>query len=205
LSTYLLIIRRYCIYNNLYILCVLCRLAASRVGAEPCQQTADIICIKYTNCCIYSTSWWWANKHLKHVATINRNKLKANAASGWSYYTEKTSILKPYKLKNQQWLPINHWLWLTHGVACPDTMLHTYSDSKTWSPVMQECNVVSKRPTVAAPVMWDGLTDTVELLACHQLSLNKTHGVDRMQREQVSTINGTKHNSGVVSTCRNKS
>lgn len=97
-----------------------------------------------------------------------------------------------------------HWLWLTHGVGCPDIMLHTYSDSKAWSPVMQECNVVSKRPTVAAPVMWDGLTDTVELLVCHQLNLNITHGEDRIQREQVSTISGTKHNSGVVRTCRNK-
>jgi hypothetical protein len=31
---YVLIIRRHCIYNNLYILCAVCRLAASRVGVE---------------------------------------------------------------------------------------------------------------------------------------------------------------------------
>jgi hypothetical protein len=33
-STYLLIIRRYCVYSNWCILCVLCRLAASNVGVE---------------------------------------------------------------------------------------------------------------------------------------------------------------------------
>jgi hypothetical protein len=51
-------------------------------------QPADLIRTKYTNCCIYSASWWWAHKCLKHVEAINRNKLKANSASGWSYYTD---------------------------------------------------------------------------------------------------------------------
>jgi hypothetical protein len=37
-GTYLLIIKRHCIYNYWYVLCVLCRLAASRVGVplQPC-------------------------------------------------------------------------------------------------------------------------------------------------------------------------
>jgi hypothetical protein len=36
----------------------------------------------------YSASWWSANKCSKHVEAINRNKLKANSASCWSYYTD---------------------------------------------------------------------------------------------------------------------
>jgi hypothetical protein len=66
-STYLLIIIRYCIYRNWYILCVLCRLAASRVEA---------------------------NVSSKHVEAINRNKLKANSASCWSYYTDIQCVRK---------------------------------------------------------------------------------------------------------------
>jgi hypothetical protein len=33
-------------------------------------------------------SWWWASKCSKHVEAINGNKLKANSASCWSYYTD---------------------------------------------------------------------------------------------------------------------
>jgi hypothetical protein len=43
---------------------------------------------KYTNYCTYSASWWWANKCSKHVEDINRNKLKVNSASCWSYCTD---------------------------------------------------------------------------------------------------------------------
>jgi hypothetical protein len=64
--------------------CVLCRLAASRVGVELHFNTPK----KYTSCCIYSASWWWVNKCSKHVAAINRNKLKANGASYWSCCTD---------------------------------------------------------------------------------------------------------------------
>jgi hypothetical protein len=39
---------------------------------------------QYTNGCICSASWWWANRCLKNVEAINRNKLKANSASCWS-------------------------------------------------------------------------------------------------------------------------
>jgi hypothetical protein len=62
-------------------------------------------------------------------------------------------------------------------------MAHTYSDCKAGCSIMQECNVVSKRPTVAALSRRDGLTDTVELLACNHLSLNVAHGEDRIQCE----------------------
>jgi hypothetical protein len=60
---YLPIIRRHCIHNNWYIACVLCQLAATRVGVElqPWQQPAD--------------------------CTI-RNKPKTKSASCWSYYTD---------------------------------------------------------------------------------------------------------------------
>jgi hypothetical protein len=69
------------IYNNWYILCVLCLLAAIRVlNLQRCKQPADIIRTKYTNCFIYSAFWWRANKCLKHVQAINRNKLKENNA-----------------------------------------------------------------------------------------------------------------------------
>jgi hypothetical protein len=44
---------------------------------------ANITHTKYTNCCTYSTSWWWANKCLKHVQAVNCNKLKANSATCW--------------------------------------------------------------------------------------------------------------------------
>ena len=44
--------------------------------------------------------------------------------------THEISIFKSYNLKNQQQLLINHWLWLTHEIGCPDIRLHTYSDSK---------------------------------------------------------------------------
>jgi hypothetical protein len=47
-------------YNSWYFLCVLCRLAASRVGMEL----------------------------QKHVEAINSSKLKANGASCWSCYTD---------------------------------------------------------------------------------------------------------------------
>jgi hypothetical protein len=50
---------------------------------------ADIIRTKYTNFCIYSASWWWANKCSKHVEAIGRNKLKTSSASCWSYYTDR--------------------------------------------------------------------------------------------------------------------
>jgi hypothetical protein len=47
-STYLLIIRRYCIYSNWYFLCVLCRLAASSVGVElVCRETHKIYQLIY--------------------------------------------------------------------------------------------------------------------------------------------------------------
>jgi hypothetical protein len=49
--------------------------------------TADIIRTKYINCFIYSAAWQWENKCSKHVEAINRNKLKANSASCWSYGT----------------------------------------------------------------------------------------------------------------------
>jgi hypothetical protein len=41
--------------------------------------------------CIYicSTSWWWANKCLKHVEAINLNKLKVKSATCLSYYTDR--------------------------------------------------------------------------------------------------------------------
>jgi hypothetical protein len=60
----LLIIRKYCIYSNWYILCVLCRLAAIVVYTVP------------------------PNKCSKHVKAINCDKLKANSASCWSYHTD---------------------------------------------------------------------------------------------------------------------
>jgi hypothetical protein len=50
---------------------------------------------KYTNCCTYSASWWWANKCLKHVEAINHNQLKENSACCWYYWTEmQLSIMK---------------------------------------------------------------------------------------------------------------
>jgi hypothetical protein len=41
-----------------------------------------------TNCCIYSTSWWWVKKCSKHVQAVNCNELKANGASCWPHYTD---------------------------------------------------------------------------------------------------------------------
>jgi hypothetical protein len=100
---YLLITRRYCMYSNWYILCVICQLAARRVGLLP----ADIIHTKYTNCCTYSTSWWWANKCSKHVQTVNCNKLTANSASFWSCCTDVLwcTVNRTLKLKKQ--LPLS--------------------------------------------------------------------------------------------------
>jgi hypothetical protein len=48
---------------------------------------------------IYNTSWWWACKCSKHVDGINRNKLKANSASFWSYYTDilRCMVNKPLR------------------------------------------------------------------------------------------------------------
>jgi hypothetical protein len=43
---------------------------------------------KCTNCYIYSACWWWANSCSKHVAAVNRNKLKANGAHCWSHYAD---------------------------------------------------------------------------------------------------------------------
>lgn len=60
---------------------------------------------------------------------------------------------------------------------------------------MQECNVVSKRPTMAALSKGDRLTDTVVFLACNHLSLNVAHGENRIQSEQIFTASGTEHNS----------
>jgi hypothetical protein len=73
---YLLIIRRHCMYNNWYILW---------------NSTPTLLAASWHNkkkSLIYSTSWWWANKCSKHVEAINLNKLKANSASCWSYYTD---------------------------------------------------------------------------------------------------------------------
>jgi hypothetical protein len=55
---------------------------------QKCNQPADIIHTKYTNCFIYSDSWWWANKCSKHVESINCNKLIAFSAPCWSYCTD---------------------------------------------------------------------------------------------------------------------
>jgi hypothetical protein len=55
--------------------------------------------LQYTNCCVCSASWWWTNKCSKHVEAINRNKLKENSASCWSYYSDIC-----YKT---QWLIVN--------------------------------------------------------------------------------------------------
>jgi hypothetical protein len=49
-----------------------------------CPSSGVTVC---TAVGIYSASWWWANKCSEHVEAINRNKLKANSASCWSYYT----------------------------------------------------------------------------------------------------------------------
>jgi hypothetical protein len=52
------------------------------VGLMWIVTTIDIFCVydiihtKYTNC-IYSASWWWANKCSIHVEAINHNTLKA--------------------------------------------------------------------------------------------------------------------------------
>jgi len=96
---------------------------------------------------------------------------------------------------------MSHQIYTGWSVRCSEAMPHTYSNAEAGSSVMQQCNVVSKRPTVAASSTWDGLTDTMKLLTCHQLSLNMAHGEDRIQCEQVSTISGTKYNSWVVRTC----
>jgi hypothetical protein len=47
-----------------------------------------------------SASWWWANRCSKHVEAINRNKLKANSASCWSYYTDilRCTVIKTLRL-----------------------------------------------------------------------------------------------------------
>jgi hypothetical protein len=63
------------------------------VPLQPCLEPAGIIRTKYANCCIYSASWWWANKCSKHVEAINRNKLKAICASCWSYYTDTSTLM----------------------------------------------------------------------------------------------------------------
>jgi hypothetical protein len=67
-------------------LCVLRRLAASRVHSDPTSRrpTHKI----YTNFCTYSTSWWWAKMHSKHIEATNRNKPKVNRVSWWSCYTD---------------------------------------------------------------------------------------------------------------------
>jgi hypothetical protein len=90
---------------------------------------------------------------------------------------------------------------ITYKVGYSEAMHHTYSDCKAGRPIMQECNVVSKGPTVAALFMRGGLTDTVVLFACDHLSLNVAHGKYRIQREQISTASGTEHNSWIASTC----
>jgi hypothetical protein len=60
---------------------------------------------------------------------------------------------------------------------------------------MQERNVVSKRPTMAALSKGDGLTDTVVFLTCNHLSLDAADGENRIQSEQIFTSSGTEHNS----------
>jgi hypothetical protein len=54
---------------------------------------ADVIHTKYTNRCVYSGSWWWADKCLKHVVDIDRNKLKASSVSCWCSYTDFISVI----------------------------------------------------------------------------------------------------------------
>jgi hypothetical protein len=53
--------------------------------------TIGIFCVYF---CTYSAFWWWADKCSKHVEAINCNKLKANSASSWSYYTEQGLCLQ---------------------------------------------------------------------------------------------------------------
>jgi hypothetical protein len=50
--------------------------------------------------CICSTFWWWVNKCWKHVQAINRNKLKPNSASCWSYHTEHLGTFTQQLEKN---------------------------------------------------------------------------------------------------------
>jgi hypothetical protein len=52
---------------------------------------------------IYSASWWWANKCSKPVEAINHNKLKANSATCWSYYTDilRCTVNKTLCLRKQ--------------------------------------------------------------------------------------------------------
>jgi hypothetical protein len=46
---------------------------------------------KYTDC-IYSASWLWGSKCSKSVQVVNRNKLKTDSASCWSYCTEMLTL-----------------------------------------------------------------------------------------------------------------
>jgi hypothetical protein len=41
--------------------------AHHQLPLQPCKQPADITRIKYTNCCVYSACWLWANKCLEAI------------------------------------------------------------------------------------------------------------------------------------------
>jgi hypothetical protein len=62
---YLFIIRRHCIYNNWYIACVLCWLAASRVAAS-WHNTHKIYQLLYMQCLLMMSKWC-----TKHVEVAN--------------------------------------------------------------------------------------------------------------------------------------
>jgi hypothetical protein len=101
-------------------LCI-CQLAASRVGSTRTETSSTPTLLaasrhnmytKYTNCCTYSTSWWWAKKCSKHVEVINRNKQNVDSAYCWTYYADilRCTVNKTLKFV----LSLSHSLCLYH-------------------------------------------------------------------------------------------
>jgi hypothetical protein len=61
--------------------------STSTLLATSWQNTHKIYQLFY-----YSASWWWVNRCSKYVEVNNHNKLEANSAFCWSYYTDTKSV-----------------------------------------------------------------------------------------------------------------
>jgi hypothetical protein len=80
---YLLIIRKRCTNSNWYTACLLCQLAATRVGVEFHSNPGKSQ--QYTNC-LCNASWRWASSARNRL--LIRKKVNTKSASCWSYYTD---------------------------------------------------------------------------------------------------------------------